>query len=392
MNQFQSNILQLINCAISEKQESMDQTLDWEVTLKYGIKQKVLPLIYYGANAAGIQIPEPYHNQFLAATAKFLMQNQMQMREQEKIMEAFDNQGIRYIVLKGAELKNYYPKPELRPMGDIDIQVDLSRYETIQLIMKELGYEEERESDHELVWVKKECMVELHKRLIPSYNQDYYRYFGDGWGRAYPAYEGSNVYRFSPEDNMVYLFTHFSKHYRDAGIGLLHLVDLYIFRRTYSLDEGYLSQSFRELGLWDFYRNIVKTLDVCFKNAEPTPITTHILDRIFGAGAYGSSEAQAISVAVKKTKHIKNKKIIPLVLLKKRIFMPYPEMCKRHKILKKIPVILPFMWIYRACSVCLFHRDRLNSEIKKLKLSDGQTVQQYYQDLQFVGLDFDFVE
>lgn len=392
MNQFQFNMLQLIKCAISEEKQPVDPIEDWNILFEYGVKQKVLPLIYYGIHIAGIQIPQPYDKQFLAAATKFLMQNQLQIQEKTKILEAFNEQNIRYIVLKGAELKDYYPKPELRPMGDIDIQVDVSRYDTVRSIMLGLGFEEGRESDHELIWNKKNCVVELHKRLIPSYNDDYYRYFGDGWDWAHPAREGSNVYCFSPEDNFVYLFAHFSKHYRDAGIGLLHLIDLYVFQKTYILNEKYVKNSLEQLGLWKFYGNIQKTLDVCFKNTEPQPITDHILDVIFGAGAYGTKQAQTISVAVKKTKHVKNQKMVPLVLLRKRVFMPYKEMCRRHKVLIKAPVLLPVLWVYRVFSVCFFHRNRLHDEINKLKLSDGQTVQQYYKDLQLVGLDFDFSE
>jgi len=50
--------------------------------------------------------------------------------------------------------------------------------------MADLGYEELYESDHELVWNHDLMRIELHKRLIPSYNKDYYQYYGDGWQLA----------------------------------------------------------------------------------------------------------------------------------------------------------------------------------------------------------------
>lgn len=392
MNPFQTNILHWIHAALTAQAGAVDPKQDWEHILAYGIKQKVLPLLYYGIRNTGLAIPQPYASRFLAATAKFAMQSDEQLKELQTVRAAFDSRNIRYIVLKGAELKQYYPKPELRPMGDVDILVDMTRYEEIRAIMQELGYTQGPESDHELIWTKGSCMIELHKRLIPSYNRDYYPYFGEGWARACPVSEQANVYRFSPEDNFIFLFTHFAKHYRDAGIGVLHLVDLYVFRNTYPLEEAYLQKEFRKLGLWEFYGNMVKTLEVCFRGAEPTPVVTHIIDRIFGAGAYGSQKDRAVSAAVKRTKRIKNNKHIPLVLLWKKAFAPYEQMCIKHKVLIKAPILLPFFWVYRGVSVFFFHREKVRKEIGKIKLADGQTIQQYQKDLQYVGLDFHFEE
>ena len=40
-----------------------------------------------------------------------------------QIQESFQEQGIRFIVMKGKELSRYYPEPLLRTMGDIDIVI-----------------------------------------------------------------------------------------------------------------------------------------------------------------------------------------------------------------------------------------------------------------------------
>ena len=59
--------------------------------------------------------------------------------------------------------------------------------------MQNLGYSEGSESDHELIWRKgNKILIELHKRIIPSYNKDYYAYFGDGWQLATQKTKGKN--------------------------------------------------------------------------------------------------------------------------------------------------------------------------------------------------------
>ncbi len=97
--------------------------------------------------------------------------------------------------------------------------------------MNRLGYLPGVESNHEYVWDKKNMLhVELHKMLIPSYNKDYYAYFGDGW-RLAKKYDGSE-FKMSDEDTFVYIFTHFAKHYRDAGIGIRHITDIYVYLKS----------------------------------------------------------------------------------------------------------------------------------------------------------------
>ena len=124
------------------------------------------------------------------------------------------------MLLKGTLLKEMYPKKELRAMGDADILIKTEQYDKIKPIMQGLGFEERTESDHELIWRKPQLLLELHKKLIPSYNKDYYAYFGDGWQLGKPNSNFPHRFEMSDEDQMIYLFTHFAKHYRDAGIGI----------------------------------------------------------------------------------------------------------------------------------------------------------------------------
>ena len=60
-------------------------------------------------------------------------------------------------------------------------------------------------------------------------------------------------------------------------------------------------------------------------------------------------------------------------------------------ILIKLPFLLPFFWVYRIISL-LFKKKNMKSEIAKLKTVDADTVTDYYNDLKYVGLDFDFKE
>ena len=234
-------------------------------------------------------------------------------------------------------------------------------------------------------------MVELHKKLIPSYNEDYYSYFKEGWQLVYSTDADSTEFVFSPEDEFIYLFVHFTKHYRDGGIGLIHLTDIYLFLQSNKIiNKEYIETVLDDLHILEFYKNIILTIEMCFEYGQESYISNHIIDVIFNSGSYGTFESQTLSTVVKKTRGVKRKKSIRIVYLMKRVFMPYKEMCARHVLLKKIPFLLPFFWLYRVFSVCLFKRENIQKEITKLNISKSDQVLAYYDSLKLVGLDFYF--
>ncbi len=393
MTEFQSDVFSLIKSAVLNIPVTINRQFDWNKAVNLGLKHKILPLLYYGAHNSGIVLPSELEENLLILVTKYFAASEYQLNELKKITESFDEKGIDYMPLKGSVLKRYYPAPELRPMGDIDILIKLDQYSDISDCMVELGYYEERISDHELNWFKNETLVELHKRLIPSYNTDFYNYFEDGWKLAVLKQGKSNVYELSSENMLIYLFTHFSKHYRDAGIGILHLVDLFVYMRRFDkIDTVFVESELNKLGLLKFYKNILKTIEVCFNGSLTNDIVNRIIERIFDSGSYGSQSAQILSTTVKKTKNVKHKKMVRFTLFFKRVFMPYGEMCRKYKVLKRFPFLLPFFWIYRIFTVLFFKRSNITNEIHNLKESNPDAVLDYYEDLKYVGLDFNFDE
>ena len=60
--------------------------------------------------------------------------------ERKAIFEEFGKNGIWYMPLKGAVLKDYYPLPVMRQMSDNDILFDASRADDVKMIMESLGF------------------------------------------------------------------------------------------------------------------------------------------------------------------------------------------------------------------------------------------------------------
>ena len=169
----------------------------------------------------------------------------------DKVFAAFDEHHIDYLPLKGVLLKHIYPKAEMRSMGDADVLIRVDQYDRIKPLMPPLGFAEVTESDHELIWQSEVLHLELHKRLVPSYHEAEFAYFGDGWDRAVKL-QGCR-YDMKPEDEYVFLFAHFAKHYVDGGIGIRHALDLWVYRRTNpDLDNAYIQTELKKLKLERF--------------------------------------------------------------------------------------------------------------------------------------------
>lgn len=391
MDNLQAGVITLVRAALTGEHYKLPADFDLEQAAHIGRKHGIVTMLYYGMLNCGVDRTLPLIAKLFQTTCKSILVSERQMDEIQRIFAAFDEKGIAYMPLKGTLIKQLYPKPEMRSMGDADILIKTEQYDLIKPVMEALGFTEKLESDHELIWQKPAAYIELHKRLIPSYNKDYYAYFGNGWKLA-KCCDGTR-YSMTDEDQLIYLFTHFAKHYRDAGIGIRHFVDLWVYRKNKpALDEEYLNQELTKLSLYDFFGNIMDTLAVWFEDRPATDVTDFITAIVFNSGVYGTHEAHILSEAVKKSKSLGSARNVRAHSFFTALFPPYGQMCQKYPFLRKCPVLLPFLWIYRIIISVLFRKNNVKAQQKRINIMRDQNVSGYQDSLHFVGLDFNFKE
>ncbi len=384
-------ILRIIKRAINpEIREKINPDLDWDKLFAFGKLHKINPILCEGLLQADIDagVKKRFSDDYLVqALVHFSQANKL-----ISLTKAFDKNGIDYMIVKGSRLKALYPKPEMRTMVDMDILIRVKQYDKIKKCMLELGLFEKGESDHEFIWGDNRFVnIELHKRLFPSYNPDFTKYFGIGWERAKKQSDESNSFLLSPEDEYIFVFTHFAKHYRDGGIGIRHMLDLYLFeKKNPGLDNEYITAELAKLGLCEFHKNIKNTLVVWFEDGEDSEITSHITQKIFTSGAYGTVETanQAKALRVKNRSETLAKGRFKTTL--KKAFPPLELMKEKFVFLEKFPVLLPFAWILRLLNVVLFKQKNLKNTLSELKSINDQTVGNYQEELKKVGLSDNF--
>ena len=130
---------------------------------------------------------------------------------------------VPYVILKGTSAARYYPYPEYRVMGDIDI---ITRREDFDQAYRELlndGYTISKELEREVGFVKNGIMVELHRFFASLNDPQKAKYMDD------LIIDHINPSHVLPDSiNGLVLLEHINQHL-EAGLGLRQIVDWMMF-------------------------------------------------------------------------------------------------------------------------------------------------------------------
>lgn len=217
-----------------------NSSLDWEGVLEIAISNGIAPLLYHNIKKPkGILfIPHEVIDKLRKAYYENLVRNMYIYGELKRILNAFREEEIEVIVLKGAALtETVYGNIGLRRMNDIDILVRKQSLDKSDELMIELGYVP-NESWHSREWYRKN-----HHHLAPFLNQDnnfkieiHHNIISPGnpfhfeisklWFRAQSVVIGGvNTLVLSPEDLIVHLCLH-SFYVQPLQKGLRNVVDI----------------------------------------------------------------------------------------------------------------------------------------------------------------------
>ena len=389
MNTTEQGIILLLKSAITGEAYPLPEGFQLEEASPIIKKQGIDALCYIGAVNCGFDKQLLAMKLLFQAYCRQLLQSEGQLAEIQRLYEAFEAQGIDFMPVKGCNMKLLYPAPELRTMGDADILIRMEQYPQIEQVMQSLDFTFQYESNHELVWASKRLMAELHKRLMPSYNKDYYRYYADGWKLA--AQHDGHHYYMTDEDQFVYIFTHFAKHFRDGGVGSRQILDLWVYLRHYpNMDMHYIENSMKQLQLDEFYTHILEMLGTWFGGKPASAMSEFITDFVFSGGVWGTAENHASAKGVRYNEtalawvptHFR-----PYV---RAIFHSPEEMKMQYPILKKYPILLPFSWPYFWVETLLFRHDAIRRCVAAAEVTSEESVERYDELLSYVGLQFRF--
>ena len=379
-------IANIIHSALNASAYQPGKNFKFDDILELMTAHNTINMLYYGLKNSETQSVEA--DSIFALVYQNILIDEAQKREIAKISDAFQKNGIDYALLKGSRLKYLYPSTDMRSMGDADILIKTEQYEKIREIMLALGYCEKGEGAHDFAWIGDNLYVELHKSLFGEYRDVYPEvdeHYKNSWSLMHPTGNGSE-YAFSPEDEFIYLFAHFTKHYKLSGIGIRHLTDLWVFHRANpDMDMQYVKEHLRQMNLLEFFENVWNTALCWFDGKEFDEMSEYISNEILSGGSFGTLENQVLSDFIAKEEtgtgfSLKFKRNL------KYIFLPYKAMAVKYPILNKIPIALPITWVLRLIDIAVNKRQTLSKYIEEEKFISGDKIAKRKKSLKYVGL------
>lgn len=385
----QQAIVTLLKSAVTRQAMPLPEEFDLESAFALVKAHHMIPMIYDGAVRCGISKTLPVMQKLFQGYLRAMLVSEKQMQQLGRVFAAFEEAGIEYLPLKGCTMKALYPAPELRVMGDADVLIRLEQYEKIAPLMERLGFVNKANTDHELVWTIDGLYLELHKRLIPSYNEDFHVHYGDSW--RFAKEKTGCCWRMSAEDAFLFQFTHFAKHYRDGGIGCRYVVDLWVYLRANpDLDEAYLEGELEKLQLLEFYRNIRRLIRAWFEDGQTDEKLDFITDFIFDSGSWGRAESRVAFVGVRDSGQDDNTAKSRFKYVMRTAFPDVQTLRYKYRVLQKAPWLLPGVWLVRPFYKVFFERESLMRHQKALHQLRPEQLKSRREALNYVGLDYHF--
>ncbi len=285
----------------------------------------------------------PQQGQFMNEFYKAVYAQEKQDKSFNELCDMFEEKGIEYIPLKGAEIRKLYPQSWMRTSCDVDILVkekDLKK--ASDAILNSNGYSKKGESNHDIVFVSSNgTLIELHYKLLGNKKSPLHsKVLNDVWKSAKPC-EGFK-YRYNLSNDIFYYYhiLHMAKHFRIGGCGLRPFIDLMLIDNKYGGDTAEIIKTLQKGKLLDFAENARKLSRVWFGDELHDETTLQMEKFILEGGTFGSVKTRTASANLRTGGKIR--------YMLSRLFVSYRYLKRDYPVLEKYPILTPW---YELCRI-----------------------------------------
>lgn len=222
----------------SDKRIKLDTSADfsWDKMISIADKHGVLSIMY-----DTLMHEKSISDEWKKFVTKKSQQNVMQQYRllflSRYLLELFKKNGIRACLLKGSAVAFYYPQPELRKSGDVDIVLqDKNTLEVARELLLKCGFqlEEEQLTNHHLTFLSKEGIaIELHSMLAEPFDNKKLNSYMDRvlleCEIEYVNVMNANLRTLKRPYFAFHLLLHMLQHFLRSGFGLKLLCDWVLF-------------------------------------------------------------------------------------------------------------------------------------------------------------------
>ena len=348
----QNLILSALSSALFRRPVQTGEQVDWNLLFREASCQTVFPLVW---SAVRGQVPKEVKAEWEALFLQSLAANARVISAHSYVHKLLLEHNIPCVMMKGCASARYYPKPQLRTMGDVDFLVRRGDVERCSEILESAGMTRRDDDDHPYhrnYWYQK-VTYELHWEApgIPSVGGERIReYFMDIQEKAILV---DNAYAV-PSDlhHGLILLLHNAGHMTAGGIGLRHLCDwaVYMERMTDDFVENELAPCLKACGLWEYAR-VLTAMGARFLGATERAwasdldegLLMSLMDDIWAGGNFGYKDAHRLNLRV-LSRNTESRKIERRGVLPSLMSEVHLKAKKWYPALMKVPLTVPLAW------------------------------------------------
>ena len=303
--------------------------------MQIGEHQSIQLIIYRGFRLMNLSEDclKQFERSMLKNAYKYIKRNE----ELKSIIGALDNEGIPYIPLKGAVIKQLYPEPELRTSCDIDILVrekDLDN--AVKAVESSTDFKFKLRNYHDIQMRAPGTVLEMHFSIKENMaNID--KLLSRAWDNAKPTGLGSG-YAFTPEFQVFHVIAHMSYHMVHSGLGIRPFLDLWLLRNKTEFDEEKVRKMCEECGILTFYEKSCQLVDAWMEGRAIPEELASFEEYCLNGGVFGSAESVNAS-------RMRNKQKGEYVL--KRLLVSREVLEEEYPALKEKQYLLPVYQVER---------------------------------------------
>lgn len=383
-------LLDVLKSFIHKEKLNFDAELDWNEVIRLAQIHSVTGILGYmsmqSLSERTTQLADMLKKQCFANVAVFAQRT----KKADELIAKLNKAGIDHMLFKGYVVRNYYPMPELRSYGDVDILIKPEDRKKSHELMLAQGFEVKDDWEPIYSYHNNFELYELHTEVMEvdvSDKADYRGYFNTAWKHVRNI--GNNSYEPTPEFHFLYLMTHIAKHICGAGAGIRMYLDLGAFIKHFgdSIDWAYIDSTLEELKLKEFANTALTMVERCFE--VPSPLELHeineetfesFMDYTLDGGLFGNVGRDSALIALKKSD-----KSSRFATVMSRLFPKAEDIERRYTYLQGNHWLLPIAWVHRFFKTSSTWGKHA-TEAKSIMQTDNEEVQKLKNIYKEIGL------
>lgn len=334
---------------------------DWRAVMDESALQAVLLPAFDAAASYKKHIPDDVYQTWFQKSSRALISNLRVSTAQRELVALLEKKEYPYVIIKGEAAAAYYPKPELRHLGDVDFLIDPAQKEEIEKALIAAGYTSEmHEHICHVVLKKPGAHLEMHFEIagIPygKPGELVRKYMTDTLALAKREDNGNEVFYCPGEAHHgLVLLLHMQHHMVSEGLGLRHLCDWAAFVESTwqrSFWQERLLPLLKNIGLMKYAAVMTRVCAQALGTACPewahaeSDLCSAVLLDILTGGNFGRKDRERSKSGMMISEHGKDGMSHGSAYnLWKTL---HQSTCSKYPIVQRVKVLHPILDAYRA--------------------------------------------